>query len=279
MKKIRYITIFVQHLLTSIGTSWLILQILKHFINSFNCSGWEFLFVSIVIGVIYYFVDGYCIKGYLKNKVTININSGRNKINIFFGDLFIQKGWKCISVNEFFDNIVDNKHVARASLHGYVLEKYWKDNSEKWYSDVMSDLNDNDNAFNNVDRNSGNKLKFEIGTTAKIILGADKFLFVALSHTDVKTLEAKSSIDDFQKALKGLFTRAKSCCSGETLNIPLLGGGLSRTGLSYHMIINILILHLKEITKIGDITSEINIVLDKKLQSSIDILNIKNTWR
>jgi hypothetical protein len=270
---------FLKCLFRAISTLCLFLEIIKYFCESTKITLPCFTISSIIFTLTYFLIDGFFIKGYLKNKITIHINSNRNKINIFFGDLLSQKGWVAIPVNEFFDHLVDNNHVARASLHGRVIGKYWGDNPEKWHNDVLDDLKGCKCEKIEIKRESGNRYKYKIGTTAKILLEKKKFLFFVLSHTNTTTLEAKASVDDLQNALRNLLKRARSSCAEETLNIPLIGGGLSRTGLSNYMLINITLLIIKEVSKSGDITKEINIILDKKLKTLINLKTVLDTWR
>ena len=72
-----------------------------------DCMTLTTLTISIVIGIIYFLVDGIFFKGFLRTSVTI---TGRafdsTEIKIKFGNIFYQDGWIVVSVNEFFDNIL-----------------------------------------------------------------------------------------------------------------------------------------------------------------------------
>jgi hypothetical protein len=269
---------FVRNIFSGIGFAFITFQILETFFTDFTCSFKCFIFIGISAGIIYFFLEGYVILGYLKNKITIKSNSFNGYIHVIFGDIFKQDGWKAISVNEFFDNQVDDEHVAHSSLHGQTLDRYWKDSTNRWYSDILKEFKKEGIQYQEIYRKSGNKFKFKIGSTAKLKVGADNFLFVSLTHTNLENLEAKADTKDLQEALTGLMKKARSCCAGNKLNIPLFGSGLSRTGISSYMLIDLIILSIFQSFKEGEVTKDINIVLPKRLKSSINLEYIKKTW-
>ena len=62
---------------------------------------------------------------FLNRKCTFRIRNNL-KINIFYGDLFEQKGNIIIPVNEYFDTIVDDKIIAEKTLHGQFVKKIFQ---------------------------------------------------------------------------------------------------------------------------------------------------------
>nr|WP_292374124.1 macro domain-containing protein [Methanosarcina sp. UBA411] len=95
----------------------------------------------------------------------MNSNAFDTKIIIKFGDLFKQDGWKPIPVNEFFDSVVDERHVSFKSLHGAILKKYWSNNINDWDQQIIRSLSDCD-FIESVTRDSGKSKKYKIGATA-----------------------------------------------------------------------------------------------------------------
>lgn len=239
-----------------------------------NCIQENILLFSIIISTIYWYQNNK-----QKLKITKKINANRTKLTIMFGDLFTQTGWKVIGVNEYFDNKVDNSHVAEKSLHGQVLSNYWKNNEEQWYREVIEQANKQNIALPSVNRKSGKNIKFPIGTVIPIQQANNRFLFVSLSHTNINSLEAYSSIESLFISVQKVYQSARSVCASEPLNIPLLGAGLSRTGLSVYVIIDIIILLAIEETKKRGITQEINIIIPKHLHNEIDLDVIEKSWR
>lgn len=214
-----------------------------------------------------------------KSRIELKVNANRTKISIYFGDLFTQQGWKVIAVNEYFDHLVDDIHVARKSLHGKVLQLYWAGNSEQWYASIIKTLKEDSIHGSPEKRQNGNNPKFPIGTTATLKIQNDKFLFFVLSNTNPQNCEAKASFHSLCQAIQACLDKARSVCAGIPLNIPLIGAGLSRTGLSYYMLINIILSIVIECSQQNGITSQINIVLPKHLRQEIDLNIIKQSWR
>lgn len=126
-------------------------------------------------------IDGLRLNGYLKRKITIVSNSFDTTITVKFGNIFRHEGWKAISVNNFFDSIVDDDLVSRTSLHGKVINTFWSGDSEAWQREVDSDLLET--KCENVQRKKGNSRRFSVGTTASSSSKAQNFLFVVLGQT------------------------------------------------------------------------------------------------
>ena len=65
---------------------------------------------------------------------------------------------------------------------------------------------------------------------------------------------------------------------GDVLNIPLMGGGLSRTGMSSIFLLNLLIGVVVDESKKQNITESINIVLAKSAIDGVNLLELKKNW-
>ena len=246
----------------------------------FMSSAW---FIGIIIfGVFCFIIDGIWIRGYLLYKVTItNKIFDGTKIIIEFGDIFEKNGLTVISVNEYFDNAVSSKphaQVADKTLHGMMINKYWKNNPETWYSQIIESIDKNPIMDNIVRTPPSKSRQFPIGSTGIAISGEKQFLCVALSHTNISTFEAKADFDDLMIAIKESLIRARSACSNEPLNFPLLGSSLSRTGINKHMLLNLLLMSIFEESKKGLITSTIRIVLNYSDFSYYNLAAIKKEW-
>ena len=63
---------------------------------------------------------------YANHKKHITIKIRNTRIIITEGDIFAQEGKKIIPANEYFDTIVDDKIIAKTSLHGQYITNYVK---------------------------------------------------------------------------------------------------------------------------------------------------------
>ncbi len=242
-----------------------------------SCGFWCLVFWGVLFGFVCFLIDGLLFGGFLKNKIVIDSNAFNEKIEVLFGDIFAQQGWKAIGVNEYFDSIVDDRHVSAKSLHGQMLNNCWGSNSQDWDNQIATDLKSIKPEEVSVRPKPGKGTKYEIGTTAKAVTNSQKFLCVALANTNIETLQASANSMSFQKALRCMLVKAREVCSGEDLNIPLLGSGPSKTGIKHNIIVDLIVLAIFEESKKEKITDRIRIILPEGMK--IKLTNILEDWR
>jgi hypothetical protein len=267
------IVVFIRNYFTWLGTLWLLLEIFNRFIpRLIDCDFGCF----IAFAALMTFIDGFFVEGFLRFKIKINSNITDTKVNIKFGDVFNEKGWKAIAVNDFFDSKVDDYHVAKNSLHGQILTNFWSTNTADWDQQIETSLKLV--TFNEMVRPSGKVKRYPIGTTAKCIQENNKFLCTVLSQTNIDNCQTSCELTKLYQAICGLCQSARTVCAGTTLSIPLFGSGLSRTGLPPNILLNtILAAIIAESTK-SKITEEITIVLPWRFWRKINLAVLKNEW-
>lgn len=259
------------------GAFWLIVEPIIGLTGiSINLKYWQLVLLSAVVGVIWLIIDGYYISGFLRKSIEIKSNSFDTVITVAFADLFSFDGWKAIAVNDFFDSKVDGLHVSSKSLHGTTLVKYWGGNIDEWDSQVQIQLIEC--SSENVARRSGKKQRYDIGSTVAINKDGNKLLFVALTHTDIQTLQTKANISDLNRAVRGLLAKARSICAKDPLNIPLMGSGLARVGIKGSILVHLILAAIIEETKINKITDNIRVVLPIEKMSEINLVALKQEW-
>ncbi|MFA5688231.1 MAG: macro domain-containing protein [Kiritimatiellales bacterium] len=269
-----YLTLFF----TTLGIVWLFIEIFR------DCSGieyrlsfWQIIGGTTLLTFIPFFISGFCTSGFLRCKVEITSNAFNTKIIIKFSDLFKQKGFKAIAVNNFFDSTVDERLVSSKSLHGIMLTKYWKKNVADWNQQVDTQLASK-TKLSTSPLKEGKQDQYEVGTTVFVTLGQEKFFCVVLGQTDNSTLEAKTTASDLIRAIRGLLCHARSVCSNEVLNIPLFGNGLSRVDIKCNVLVDLILTAIFEEMKLGRITEEIKIILPRKKFLEIDLCAVKRNW-
>lgn len=273
---------FGQSLLGGIGVLWLFLETQTALCPKapVELCFWLFLSIGAVIGIIYFLIDGLWFTGFLKRSIEITSNAIDSSITVMFGDLFAQDGYKAISVNEFFDSAVDNKHVAANTLHGIMLKQFWPGNTADWDRQVNEELSGISPIETVATRPSpGKHGRYPLGTTASVSMKENKFLCVALANTDTESLQASATSDELQHAIRGLLSKARTICSGQPLNIPLMGNGLARTGIKPNIIVDLLLLAIFEESKKSKITEKIRIILHKSMKKNINLSTIQQDWR
>ena len=279
----RIAKLLMQSLLAAFGAVWLVLEAYYSLVNTFpdNRIGFSrLLVISLVLGVAWFILDGLFFAGYLKQSIEIRSNAFDTSIQIVFADLFSQNGFKAVSVNEFFDSTVDGDHVSGNSLHGIMLKRYWGRNISDWDKQIAEELKSIEPDKVIADRPTpGKPNRYLLGTTVKVSTSGQDFLCVAIASTDTETLQASASSDDLRRALQGLLYKARIVCSGDALNIPLLGSGLARTGIKPNIIVDLILLTIFEESKKQKITNDIRIVLSKNMRKRIDLTTIQRDWR
>lgn len=236
---------------------------------------------AIAISFLSIAIDGYCASGYLRDEVLLKYqdSSLSTEIYVKFGDMFEEKAWYVIPVNDFFDSRVDESVISKNSLHGYVINTYWNANENEWRKEIDSKLGSHAGQIEN--RASGLPgIRYPIGTTVVLSNGWHNFIFVALGTTNSKTNETSSSAVDVLTCYKKSLIRARSVCSGGDLALPLMGLGLARSKLKPSSVIDLAMIAISEESKGGGmITKKISIFSYKENKNKIDLISQKKVWR
>ena len=237
---------------------------------------WVLLVIAIC--ALWYFIDGKAVSGFLVKRIKIDLPNLRTSINVFAGDLLVQRGCAIVPANDFFDNVVNESIVAEKSVDGQMIKRFW-----------AGDLSSMDNAVNEQLANipftvearvspAKNK-RYAIGTSV-VLKARDnlRIIWVALTNTDISTNKTHAGMEDLQRAIRSTLVAARNKGNGDTLNFPLMGGGLSRTGLNSSFLLNLLIGVIVDESKNEHITETINIVLTHKVINELNLFEIKRNW-
>lgn len=261
----------------ALGLIWLLLEPVIGLTGStIELTYWQLIGAAAILGAVWIVIDGFWVSGFLKPEIRITSSGFDTKIIVKFGDIFEEEGWKAIAVNDFFDSVVDDNLVSARSLHGMMLNRYWAGTIPDWDRQVAEQLS-NANGITET-RNVGKQDRYGIGTTAAIRNDRNRFLCVALTHTDTATHEVKANSSDLLQAIHGLLLKARSVCSGDPISIPLLGSGLARIGIKSNILVDLILTAIFEETKANKVTDEIRIVLPKQRASEINLATIKQDW-
>ena len=140
-----------------------------------------------------------------------------------------------INVNRCFDTIVNNELISENTLHGKVLKYLYdeKKYTEKTLQDAiyrrLDGVDYEDVALE--EKPQGNLKRYPIGTIAKIDDSTKKSYYLLAMSTFDKNLNAHTSKQEFVLAIQRLIEYCDINSQGFPVLMPLLGSGLSRTGL------------------------------------------------
>lgn len=227
-------------------------------------------------GLATFLVDGFFRRGFLLRTVQIPSSDPDCKVTIKFGDIFDEKGWRAVGVNDFFDSTVDDDLVSTNSLNRKTITRFWGGNVKDWERQIDSCLKRLD--YSSETRERGRERRYPIGTTARAFSGNDKFLFVALAKTNAETNVASGDTEMVIRAVRGMAREARAACSLEPLVVPLLGSGLARTGIKNSVLVDMILAAIFEESREGRITGDIRVVLPKDKASQINLKNHVRNW-
>ena len=149
---------------------------------------------------------------------------------IRFGNIFEGTGVVVIPVNEYFDGELGD-HVSEKSLHGRFIKDVLAGQSKTFVELTSGALAGVTPEEPSVARASGRRTRYAIGTVARVDLNDQRYLLVALSRTDLSTLKASATVHDLWACLAGVWKGIREYSNGQPVRIPLIGSGLSGTGL------------------------------------------------
>lgn len=262
---------FLISIFLAFSSFWTVTEAVVYFFPDLNFQGKLYFSIYILLGV----AIG-LFKVSQPRRVSFKVNTSDTKLNIYYGDIFKQKGYIAISANEFFDSEI-GELVSDKTLHGMVIKKYFGGHPESFDNAISGDLQNV--SFEVVQRERGNTKKYPIGTTAKVTANNHNFLLFALSHTNLETLKAHADLSTMFDAVHGLFEASRNRTGGEKLVIPLIGSGISGVGLPATQMLQLIILIIINETKKKQICKEIDLVLHESRFEEIDLETIGKQWR
>lgn len=153
----------------------------------------------------------------------------QTKVNIKIGDIFAQKQetLKVIGVNDFYDTIADDRIIAKNSLHGKFLKLVENEkvgNLESLEKAITGD--EILNQFVNCEEKSrkrGRTKRYQLGS----VLEYESYVLTASTKFNEYN-EAFLSAEEYTNFLMSFWKNIDSVYAGKTINIPLMGAGITR---------------------------------------------------
>lgn len=179
------------------------------------------------------------------------------KVVIKEGDLFESNGWKLIPFNEYFDMKVDDIVIAKSSLNGKYIESLSDDNKDALKLAVSSD---------------GTRTRHSLGTI-KIF---QDVMMLALTHFNDQN-EAHTTRAEYEHTLRVMWGEISRVYAGRAINIPLIGGGITRlddmTEKPNEQLLRCILCTLR--TSTVTFTEPITIILTKSVLETINLYELK----
>ena len=210
-------------------------------------------------------------------RIEFPIPGSDSSFEIRSGDVFEGAGVIVIPVNEYFDGELGD-HVSERSLHGRFIRDVLAGQAKTFGDLTGRALAGVTPEERGVRRASGRRDRYAIGTVARVDLNEQRYLLVALSRTDLATLKASATVQDLWTCLMGVWKGIRDYSNGRSVRIPLIGAGLSGTGLPPGNLIEIMITSFLCYTKERKVADRVTLVLSPPLARNLDLNSIKRSW-
>lgn len=187
------------------------------------------LFVAVIIGI--FFVMW--IAANRKKHADLRINN--TTVKVVVGDIWtlLKKEpadrtgeISVIGVNDFYDVIVDNRIIAERSLHGqYVKKLIVAGKLDELNRTIETDsiLNKPGNSKRIASRKVGKQTRYEIGSVVEF----ESYVLAAFTKFDNQN-KAWLSAEEFAEFWMRFWKNIDEIYAGRTINIPLMGAGITR---------------------------------------------------
>lgn len=214
-------------------------------------------------------------------QIEFQIPASDSSFEIRFGNVFGGEGVVVIPVNEYFDGELGD-HVSENSLHGQFIRDVLGGQSQTFFDLICGALAGVVPEETSVARPSGQCNRYSIGTAAHVDVNDQRYLLVALSHTDRASLKAFATVSDLWTCLAGAWKGIREYSNGRSVRIPLIGSGLSGIGLPLGNLIEIMVTSFLCHTKEKKVADRVALVLPHHLRRKLDLnsikKNIKRNW-
>lgn len=274
---------WIRFLCAAVTALTLVLSILnevKECCPKFMLEPMFYIYVTLLIAVAIYVVNGIWIEGFLVREAVIKMSSIGAEIHVKRGDVFSCDGVAVIAVNDFFDTRVDDRHINAGSVHGQLIVKFWPGRVPDLDSQIAKSLA---GCATTMVRRDGEakELKYEIGTSAFVKTDCGRrFILTALTVTNPKTHQTQASLELLETATRGALRIARSHANGDPISFYVMGGGNARINASEMMLFTTLLTSImSECLENGKVSSRINIFLHKASSiAKINLYDLGKVW-
>lgn len=167
-----------------------------------------------------------------------------------------------------------SKVIAKNTLNGTFINKFFKDTVEKLDSIISADAHlRNVVVEENPARPAGKKTKYKLGTICVV----NDYLLTALTHFDVDN-RAYLEINDYINCLLNFWNEVDRVYAGKTIALPVLGSGITRfkgyDNISDQELLELIIWTFKVSRIKFTYPSKVKIVVYKNKRNKINLLKL-----
>lgn len=210
-----------------------------------------------------------------RKRISLKINN--SEVEVKFGYIFSEEAdLKVIAFNEYFDTLVDDKIIAKNSLNGVFVDKFFSGKIDELDRIISNDTHLLEATIDeNVSRSFGKKTKYKLGT----ICAVNDYLITALTHFDDNN-KAYLEINDYINCLLNFWNEVDRVYAGRTIALPLLGSGITRfkgyENISDQELLELIIWTFKVSRIKFTYPSKVKIVAYSKKSDRINLISLKD---
>ena len=261
--------IFLSHFLIAIGT-------ISACIGAFSWLGGYSPELQIIVGICIFLIGIVYAWFQMRPSKSIQIYINDSfPLQVEFGNLFEKKGVVVISVNEYFDTIVDNKMIATETIHGKFIEKLFKGRISELNKKIEESLN-NVEAEDVPNRAVGKQKCYPLGTCAVITEGENTYILAALTKFDTNN-HAYIPLSEYGTIIQKIISTVATVANNRPVYMPLLGSGQGGGQKAAQKILSYMISQIEFCPDLS-IPKGLHIVVYDSGNKSVNLDNIKSAW-
>lgn len=213
--------------LATLGIVSSLVTLLSFFITASDI-GTNLLYIAIpfLFGIILLFF-GMWFFANQRNHAELSINN--TAVSVTVGDIWAQNRMGeigVIGINDFFDVVVDNRIIASRSLHGQYIERMERTgriNDLKQAIENDPILNRPENSEVVPSRTDGRKTRYKLGSMVEF----EGYVLTAFTKFDDDN-KAWLTAEEYTGFWMRFWSNIDQIYAGRTINIPLMGAGITR---------------------------------------------------
>ena len=192
------------------------------------------------------------------------------------GDLFAKKGVVIISVNDYFDTIVDNRIIATDTIHGKFIEKFFRGRISELDDKIDTALR-SEVPIDVPNRAEGKKKRYPLGTCAVLDEGENTYILAALTKFDENN-HAFIPLSEYGTIIQKIIVKASITANSRPVYMPLLGSGQGGIQKSAQRILSYIISQIEFCSNVS-IPKGLHIVIYDLSKKGINLDNMKSAWQ
>lgn len=207
-----------------LGFAWVFVQMLDFFWGAYL--PWlktNTTFLSVFVISMAYSI----VVKYPPRRLRVKISGTEAYLTLKYGDILTCSGHIAVTTSNFFNTASDL--VARGSVLGQVIDKFFDNDPEKIEEKLSAALVNIDSEVTTVSR--GKKRSYPVGTVAGIEIEKERRLFL-MAITLIREIdgneEIHADISHVHRAINNLWDKASIETDNGVLNIVPFGAGISR---------------------------------------------------